>query len=72
MVTLRVIAFRMTQDGISFIRVFFLIKRQNGECNVRQILFEASPDVLAFKVRDSTKADITMQIWILSSPSPNN
>ena len=35
------------------VSVFFLIRRQNGKCNVRnfrRFLFGMSPDVLAFKV----------------------
>ena len=51
------------EDGRSVL-VLFLIKRQNGKCNVRnfrRVLFDMSPDVPAFKVRLTKSLDKTIR-----------
>ena len=48
MVTSRVV--ERTQDGYLG-GVFFLLKRQNDECNVRRFLFGTSHDLPVFRVR---------------------
>ena len=55
-----------TKDGHSILVFFFLIKRQNGKCNVRNFrlfLFVMSPDELAFKVRILT-SDFKFRIGV--------
>ena len=42
--------FQKTQDS-NLVGIVFLIKRQNGECDVTWFLFGTYPDVPAFKVR---------------------
>ena len=52
MVSSRVVDSKILRMVIQF-DFFFLIRRQNGECNVRsfrEFLFGMSPDVPAFKV----------------------
>ena len=52
MVSLRVIDSKVLWMATQF-EYFFLIKRQNGECNVRnfrRFFFGMSPDVPAFKI----------------------
>ena len=49
----RIVDSKVLRVAIQFEVFFFLIKRQNGECNVRnfrRFLFGMSPDVPAFKV----------------------
>ena len=55
--------FQSTQDGHS-VWVFVLLKRQNGECNVRnfrRFLFGMSPDVPVFEVR---VLESDLKFWI--------
>ena len=57
MVSSRAVDSKVLWRAIQF-EYFFLIGGQNGKCNVKYIrqflLFEMSPDVSAFKVRDFT------------------
>ena len=53
MVSSRVVVSKVFRMAIRFEYFFFLIRRQNGECNVRnfrRFLYGTRPDVLAFKV----------------------
>ena len=48
------------------LNIFFSMKRQNGECNVRnfrRVLFGMSPDVPAFKARVFT-SDFKFRIGV--------
>ena len=56
MVSLSVVGFKVLKMAIKRGYFFFLIKRQNDECDVRnfrRFLFVMSPDVPAFKVLTS-------------------
>ena len=48
-------------SGWQFSLGIFLLKRQNGGCNVRNFLFGISPDVPAFKVGIFTS---DFKLWI--------
>ena len=58
MVSPRVVDSKVLRMAFQFEYFFFLIKRQNDECNVRnfrRFLFGMNPDVPAFKVRQFYK-----------------
>ena len=58
-------SFTSTQDG-HLVWVFFLIRRQNGESNIRksrQCLFGMSPDVPAFKMINLCNS---YTVWVLA------
>ena len=64
MVSLRVVSSKVLRMAIQ-IQYFFIIKRQYGDCKVRNFrlfLFGINPDVPAFKVLDFT-GDFKILNW---------